>query len=146
MCYSPFIINECCAKGNKDKRMFFNAFGTYEGINFLYKVLYMLCVILKRDLKQDAVIRSSQTVMAGQQDFSHHALPSRRSRVESLANERSPLSSLLTDAFQRGLHTRFSDVRGLTLGSSSKQFHFPTSSTSPLCSMEYLRSNDAVSF
>ncbi|MEQ2250424.1 hypothetical protein ILYODFUR_000682 [Ilyodon furcidens] len=108
-------------------------------------MFYTFGVILKQDHKQDAVIQFSPAVMADKQDFCHHVLPTRRSRVESSATEKGLLLCLLTNAFLHCLHTRFYDVRGLTLGSSSKQFHFPISSTSLLCSMEYLRSNDAVS-
>lgn len=92
-----------------------------------------------------ASFTSAKQSIAGKQNLSHDALPNTRSRVECSTIEKSPLWALLTDAFQQGLHTLFYDVRGLTLGSSSKQSHFPASSTGLLCSVEYSRSNDALS-
>jgi len=98
-----------------------------------------------KTISKIASLGTDKQSIAGKQNFCHYALPNTRSRVECSTIEKSPLWALLTDAFHQGLHTWSYDVRGLTLGSSSKQFHFPTSSTSPLCSMEYLRSNDAIS-
>lgn len=83
--------------------------------------------------------------IAGRRRFDQHALPNTRSRVGCLTSEKSPLWALLTVAFRHGSHTWLDDVRDLTYGSSSEQSHFPTSSTAPLCSVEYLRSSDALS-
>lgn len=117
-------------------------------INPIYNRLHIRSVILKEDCNQVSKMASLSSVrqsIAGKQRFHQHALPNTRSRVGCSTNEKSLLWAVLTDAFQRGLHTCFCDVRALTLGSSSEQFHFPTSSTSLLCSMEYPRSNDALS-
>lgn len=86
-----------------------------------------------KQARQCRLIQSQS--IAGKWRFYQHALPNTRSRMGCSSSEKSPLWALLTDAFHQGLHTCLYDARGLTSGSQSEQFHFPTFSTSLLCSL-----------
>lgn len=94
--------------------------------NFMF---HIPSAIFREDRNQ-ASLNSVRQSMAGKWHLYQHAPLNTGSRVGCSTSEKSPLWALLTDAFQQGLNTCFYDARGLTLGSSSEQSHFPTSSTS----------------